>query len=851
MVGPASLGLRWWGTFDEGSMLGYYTIPYPPQDNGDNSPECSAVTQFQPALARRAFVSPAVSTQPLSESDVPPHQPCFDQPNKKAKFSITLISPVGVDSLSNSLEVSRKLSNGRFAPSELLSADFLAGREGVIDASKAENKFTAAEAEWETVEFAETPQMSTYIVAWAVGRFSSISASYTSPLTKKIIPLRILAATPLQHIERGQGQLALDTLAKVMPIYEKLFDIPYPLPKLDILVCDAFDAGAMENLGLICGRAELLLFDPAKDGVSAKFQVVATVAHEAAHMWFGDAVTLEWWDQLWLNEGFATLVRRSMGEVVVLDQIEPSWNVRSTFIKFRRAAALKLDSLRSSHPVEMRCPDDAEDTISQIFDAISYEKGSAILRMLSNLIGEDVFMRGVSKYLKSNLFGNTTSASLWDAMTQVSGVNVAELMHAWTHKVGFPVVTVGETSDGLLLRQNRFLSTGDPTPEEDETLWTIPLDIRVLNSAATDSRKILMSTRELFVPLKVTTESIYTLNSETSGTFRVSYPAQRLYKLAEESSHAKSQLSLADRLGILEDAILLAEAGQTRTSSTLGLMKQLSVEGERLIWAEIALSLHRISNTWWEQRQEVRNAIFAFGASLFGPLVERLGLKHLETDDTETRVLRVLAITAAAATENESVIEFLRTSFYQLAAGKVDETTIDLVATIVTETVRHGGEQEYNIALAIYNSPPTPGHQIAAISGLTATRSIALLMKTAAMLQSGQVADQNMAPFLMGLAANPLSRRLVWQFVQGSWGGLEAKLQGSTALGKLVQVSFESFSSESDADAVEAFFQEKDTTTFDQPLQQGIETVRAKARWLTRDQEDVEGWLRENNFLDS
>ncbi|KAL8278732.1 hypothetical protein RQP46_008801 [Phenoliferia psychrophenolica] len=690
--------------------------------------------------------------------------------------------------------------------------------------------------------------MSTYLVAWSVGQFSSIKTSYKSPLTGKDVPIRVFAATPFQHIERGQGQLALDTLAKVMPIYEKLFDIAYPLPKLDLLVCDSFDAGAMENNGLICGRADSLLFDPAKDGVSVRSNVVATVSHECAHMWFGNMVTLTWWDELWLNEGFATL----MGEVIVIDKIEPSWNSRTKFIKFRRTAAMALDALRSSHPVRMECADDAEETISQIFDAVSYEKGSAILHMLSHLIGDDAFVRGTSMYLKSNLFGNTTSADLWKAMSAASDFDVAKVMESWTTKVGFPLVTVEESADGLKLRQNRFLSTGDVTPSEDETIWSIPLDIRVLGSATATSLKVLMSTRELTIPLVLAPDSIYNLNSETYGTFRVAYPPSRLAKLAEEASKVKSRLTLADRLGILQDAIVLAEAGFSTTSSTLNLINKMTSnteESEFLIWAEVGSALKRIISTWWEQPKDVRDAILAFGSSIIGPLVQKLGYQHLESDDTDTKLFRVMAIASAAVAENEEVISFLRRCFFRLAAGEVDATLVDLAPFAVQEAVKHGGEQEYNIALAIYNSPPTPQHQMAAIMGLTSTRLPGLIQKTAGMLLSGQVQEQHMVTFLSGMAQNPLSRRMVWQFVQAGWAGLEAKLQGTFALGKLVQFSFESFSSEEDADAVEAFFADKDTASFSLPLQQGLETVRAKARWLTRDRADVEAWLRSNQFL--
>lgn len=236
-----------------------------------------------------------------------------------------------------------------------------------------------------------------------------IESSFTSPLTGKTIPLRVYAMW--DHIK--QGQLALETTAKILPIYEEIFDIAYPLPKLDTLVASDFDAvrafrsglsaplpvarliwlvaaqGAMENWGLITGRTSLYLWDPKKSGLQAKKGIVSTQSHEVAHQWFGNVVTMEWWDNLWLNESFATL----MGEVIIPDRIEPSWRVHSAFITEHLARALSLDALRSSHPVEMPCPN--EETIQQIFDALTYSKGASCLKMLSNFVGEEKFLKGV------------------------------------------------------------------------------------------------------------------------------------------------------------------------------------------------------------------------------------------------------------------------------------------------------------------------------------------------------------------------------------------------------------------------------------------------------------------------
>ncbi|KAI5481721.1 hypothetical protein MNV49_002947 [Pseudohyphozyma bogoriensis] len=731
------LGLAWEGSLEEGGSLGYYRIPYP-EDAETSGARYSAVTSFQPALARRAF-------------------PCFDHPAQKAKFTLSLISPKGLTSLANTAEVSRASSEGAFPTSTIITKEFLAGEEGRLGEVDGVSAVVLG-GEWELVEFEETPKISTYLVCWAVGHFSSIASSYVSPLTQQTIPLRVHAATPFGHIERGMGKLALDTLSSVMPIYEKLFDIPYALSKLDILVCDAFDAGAMENYGLICGRTSQLLHDPSSSGMATMFQVVATVGHEAAHQWFGNAVTPAWWDDLWLNEGFATL----MGEIIVLDEIRPGWNVHPAFIKFHRTAALTLDALRNSHPVQMECADDAESTVMQVF----------------------------SNYLKKHLYGSATSNDLWSAMSEVSGQDVGSLMSSWTTQVGFPVVTVTEEKGGIRLHQSRFLA--NLAPEEDTTLWSIPLDIQ-LAGEGTRRAPVVMSSKTLNVSLD--TKYLYTINSETSGFYRVCYPPDYLSRLGEAASKPNSPLSVSDRLGILQDAIVLSESGYTRTSSTLNYIeatKSLATDDEVLMWTEVSSYLRRMRNTWWEEDEDVLEALDAFARSLFGPLVESFGFSHVEGDSEGRQLLRILVVTSAAAAEVPAALNYIKTSFNLLVMGQGDATTIDLAPVIISEAIKHGGEAEYNIVMAIYKNPPTPQHQMAALAGLTAARDPALVQRTIGLMLGGEVSDQLMSQFLVGLAENPVSRRTVWQLVQGGWAALEHQFAGSMNLGKVVQLAFQS-----------------------------------------------------------
>ncbi|GAA6005170.1 hypothetical protein JCM11491_002602 [Sporobolomyces phaffii] len=810
-MGEATLVLRWEGLFEKDKMIGYYRVGGTEQT--DDSDDFFAVTQFQPISARKAF-------------------PCFDHPAKKATFSISLLSPAGYDSLSNMPESARSLSIGEFSPTVIATTDFLEGKEGKLADSTTATK--SQTTEWELVEFKASPKMSTYLVAWAVGRFESIKSSYTSPITNEVVPLRIFGLKSQQHISKGQGQLALDTLASSLPLYEKFFNIPYELGKHDLLVVDSFDAGAMENWGLTTSRKENILWDAKTSGSVAQRQVVETIAHEAAHQWFGNLVTLNGWDELWLNESFATLV----GEILIVNELYPDWNVHSTFLKFHRSPALQLDSLKSSHPIAMSCERKSE--ISQSFDAICYQKGCAVLKMLISIVGESTFLSGTSDYLKAHQYATATSKDLWKSLSAASGIDVESVLDSWITQVGFPVVTVEEVGDELKLRQNRFLSSGTLSPADDETLWTIPLTVSVV-AHDPEPQLIMMSTRELVIPKPV--GGAYLVNVGTSGLYRVAYPASHITKLAQEN-----KLSLCDRIGLVQDVVTLSEAGYISTTAAFDLFEQYKDEGEFLVWTEIADGFRRILDAWWEQPEPVLASLRVFARSLFAPLVERLGFEHADEDDTTTKRFRTMVIAASAAAELPSTLDWIKSSFVALLGGKMTSSAADSSLAIVSEAAWHGSQQEYEIALQLYANAPTPQHKLAAIAGLCGAPDVRLLQRTAEMLASGQVASEDMPKFLYGLAHNPRSRRLVWGFFQQAWPGLEQQFKGSMLLGRIAAAAFESLSSDVDADMVESFFADKETGDFQQPLDQGLESVRSRAAWLAREQQNVQRWLEEKGF---
>jgi aminopeptidase 2 len=468
-------------------------------------------------------------------------------------------------------------------------------------------------------------------------------------------------------------------------------------------------------------------------------------------MWFGDIVTMKWWDNLWLNEAFATL----MGELVVPDRIWPEWKVRAEFLNSHLTAALNLDAQRSSHPIEVPIPD--ANQINQIFDSISYSKGASVLRMLSAVVGEETFLKGVAIYLKKHVFANAETKDLWQGISEASGVDVASIMANWTLKIGFPVITVEELGDGKVkVTQNRFLATGDVKPEEDETLWYVPLEVKTISASGQSAidHKAILQERSTTLDLGSGADS-FKLNAETVGVYRVSYSPERLAKLGQ----AASSLSVEDRVGLVSDATTLARAGYAKTTGSLNLISELGkTENEFLPWSQIGAALGKLVGVWWEQPEDVRKAIDKLRLDLFKPVVDKMGYEHGPDDAPDVKELRELAVSTAASAQDPSVLEELKSRFEPFLTNN-DDSRIppDLQRTIYTIATRHGGVKEYEKILEVYNKPPNPSTKVDAMYALAATRNEECLNRTFAMMEDGSVKDQDLYLFCV----SPISDNLL------------------------------------------------------------------------------------------
>ncbi|KAI6708974.1 hypothetical protein JHW43_008509 [Diplocarpon mali] len=764
-------------------MAGFYRSKYTPAvspaasvpKDGDSHVMFS--TQFESCDARRAF-------------------PCFDEPNLKATFDFEIELPDDLVALSNM-------------------------PEKVIKKSKAGFK---------VVSFEKTPIMSTYLLAWAVGDFEYIEDFTKRKYNGVNLPVRVYTTRGL----KSQARYALDHTPQIIDYYSEIFGIEYPLPKCDLLAVHEFSHGAMENWGLITYRTTAVLFDERSSDEKYRNRIAYVVAHELAHQWFGNLVTMDWWNELWLNEGFATWVGW-----LATDHIHPNWHVWPQFVSEGMQTAFTLDSLRSSHPIEVPVRDALD--VDQIFDAISYLKGSSVIRMLAAHLGQDVFLKGVGDYLKAHAYGNAKTHDLWSALSNTSGQDVQGLIDPWIRKIGFPVLTVGEEPGQIGIKQTRYLSTGDAKAEDDTTIWWIPLGLEG-TVGSNEVRSIGFSKKEDTV--REVDVSFYKLNKDTTGFYRTNYPPKRLATLGAQIE----RLSLSDKIGLVGDAGALAYSGEGTTPSLLAFAEGFQSETNYLVWSQILSSISTVKSVFADD-EAILKGLKKFTLKLITPAVEKIGWEAASEEDLLTGQLRALLILTAGLNGHDGVTAEAKRRFELYTSGK-DKSAIhpNLRAAVYGLAISNGGKAEFDTVKSEWHSTTSVDGREMTLRALGRIQNPELLPEYLSLLFN-DVATQDMHTGAMALAANKQTRSGLWKYIQAKFEPIKEKLgKNMVVLDRFLRLSLNKFNDRDTEREIAKFFEGRDNRGYDRTLAVVSDTIHGRATYKERDSTVILEWLKAHGY---
>ncbi len=687
---------RWWLSLAFGGAFGEQLLGFyrTRVHEPGGAERVLAVTQFQSTHARRAF-------------------PCWDEPAFKAVFAVTLVVDRELTALSNAAVTGER--------------PLAAGKKAVV--------------------FAPTVPMSTYLVAFVVGDFEA-----TDPVTVDGTALRIWALKGKIHLARFAREFA----AFALRFFREYYGLACPGDKLDLIAVPDLDAGAMENLGAILFRETKLLVDERQATAPELMAVTDDVAHEISHLWFGDLVTMTWWNGLWLNEAFATFM-----EMLAVDAWKPAWERWAAF-GAARGAALEADGLAATRPVEFVVDDPAD--AEAMFDVLTYQKGAAILRMIEQHLSPAVFRDGVRRYLAAHQYGNAETADLWRALEAQSGQPIAAIMDGWVLRPGYPTIAVTAEDGGRRLvfsqRRFRYLKSG----HRDEP-WRIPITYRLGLPGGVETRRLLFDSAEERVTLPAPAEWV-ALNEGGHGFYRVQYGPRLVDVLAARSAEL---LGPAERFNLVNDGWAAALAGLSPVGDYLELTARFRLETDRNVWSALLGSFAYLDRV---VAPGDRAGFEGLIRDRLGPAASRLGWSPRPGESDLVGSLRSDLLRALGTLGNDAPTQATGIALYTGGARVRSAAHPSLLPALVAIRAHTGGAADHAEVLRRSRTAPTPQEQSRYLFALAAFREPELVRRTLQLIDSGQIRAQDGPLILQRLLLSPWARELTWDFVKQHWDGL-------------------------------------------------------------------------------
>jgi len=636
-----------------------------------------ATTQFEAPYARKAF-------------------PCFDEPGKKAEFKVSLLVDKNLMAVSNMPVKKEELNKKK-----------------------------------KLVEFEKSPVMSTYLLYMGVGDFEFIEDRYENR-----VDLRVLTIPG----KKSQGKFALDLTKKFLKYFEDYSGINYPLPKLDLLAIPDFAAGAMENWGAITFREILLLYSKGSS-FKIKRRIAEVIAHELWHQWSGNLVTMKWWNDLWLNESFATYMAYK-----AMYHYFPEWNIWEYYIEADTAGALDYDSMKTTHPISVKVNSPRE--VEEIFDSISYGKGGSVLRMLDSFLGEENFRKGVSSYLNKFKYRNAYSEDFWKCLSSNSSISVKEIADSWINQPGYPLIKIKNRGKYVVVEQEPFQEAFKGQ------LWTIPLTI------STESKNINILFRgkkqKIFLP-----EGYLKFNKDQSGFFRIKYPIDKLEKIKD--SIKQNKFSSLDLYGLENDLFYLALYGKISVDHYLNFIRAYENKNDYLVLSDIRANLSLINYTfsnlvYWDK---ISSKFKTHYEPLFLKSFLELGWQPKAKDSVNESLLRPISISYLSFAENEKIISE--------GMKKFDKHHPDTMSVVYGLIAKNGGKNEHEKILKKYKNTKLIEEKVSLLSSLYLFRDKDLLKKSLDFAISGEVKFQDIIYAFKSITYNPTARGFFLDYTKENW----------------------------------------------------------------------------------